>query len=125
MQSISSKMSWGSLQENVVESEVNGTNKVLSGQPQNLNTEFNGPNNTTNTMISSLLNSTGSVQMNEQPPGHRAWPVSTGCSTQLQTSPVSNGTSISQHGNGEGMNSSSGSYGTAWGATPGTKWDKS
>lgn len=115
MQSVNSKMSWGSLQEKVVESEANGTSKVLSGQPQNLNTEFNGPNNTTNPMTSSLPNSTGSLQMNE-----RSWPVSTGGSPQLQTTPVSNGTSISQHGNSEGMNS--GSYGTAWGAPPSTTY---
>lgn len=115
MQSVNSKMSWGSLQEKVVESEVNGTSKVLSGQPQNLNTEFNGPNNTTNPMTSSLPNSTGSLQMNE-----RSWPMSTGGSPQLQASPVSNGTSISQHGNNEGVNS--GSYGTAWGAPPSTTY---
>uniref|UniRef100_A0A673J571 Trinucleotide repeat-containing gene 6A protein-like n=1 Tax=Sinocyclocheilus rhinocerous TaxID=307959 RepID=A0A673J571_9TELE len=120
MQSINSKMSWGCLQENMSEAGVNGTNKVPSGQPQNLNTEFNGPNNTTNTMTSSLPNSTGSMQMNEQPPGHRAWPMSTGGSPQLPISPVSNGTSISQHGNSEGINS--GSYGTAWGVPPGTNY---
>ncbi|XP_051571900.1 trinucleotide repeat-containing gene 6A protein-like isoform X2 [Myxocyprinus asiaticus] len=120
MQSINSKMSWGCLQENISEAEVNGTNKVPSGQPQNINTEFNGPNNTTNTMTSSLLNCTGSMQMNEQPPGHRAWPVSTGGSPQLPISTVSNGTSISQHGNSEGINS--GSYGTACGIPPGTNY---
>ncbi len=120
MQSINSKMSWGCLQENMSEAEVNGINKVPSGQPQNLNTEFNGPNNTTNTMTSSLPNSTGSMQMNEQPLGHQAWPVSTVGSPQLPISPVSNGTSISQDGNSEGINS--GSYGTAWGIPPGTNY---
>lgn len=112
LQSANPKMSWGSPQE--MESEVNGTSKVLSGQPQNLNTEYNGPNNTTNTMTSSLPNSTGSA-----PGPDRAWAASTGVSPQLQTS-VSNGTSVSQHAGGDGINS--GSYGTAWGAPPGTTY---
>ncbi|XP_041085558.1 trinucleotide repeat-containing gene 6A protein-like isoform X10 [Polyodon spathula] len=121
-QSINSNMggtihgSWGSLQENA-ESEVNGTKKVsLSGQPQNLNTETNGPNNTTNMMTSSLPNSTGSMQMNELPniTGPRAWRMSTVNPSQLQASSVSNGTSISQYSNDEGIKG--GSYGTTWGA---------
>ncbi|TRY90733.1 hypothetical protein DNTS_004504 [Danionella cerebrum] len=118
MQNINSKMSWGCLQENMSEAEVNGTNKVPSGHPQNLNTEFSGPNNTTNTMTSSLPNSTGSMQLNEQPSGHRAWPMSIGGSPHLPVTPVCNGTSISQHRKSEGI--TSGSYGTAWGIQPGT-----
>ncbi|XP_058851910.1 trinucleotide repeat-containing gene 6A protein-like isoform X4 [Acipenser ruthenus] len=126
-QSINSNMggpihgSWGSLQENA-ESEVNGTRKVsLSGQPQNLNTETNGPNNTTNMMTSSLPNSTGSMQMNELPniTGPRAWRMSTVNPSQLQASSVSNGTSISQYSNDEGIKG--GSYDTTWGA-PGTNY---
>ncbi|XP_062875085.1 trinucleotide repeat-containing gene 6A protein-like isoform X2 [Trichomycterus rosablanca] len=104
MQSVTCKMPWGGLQEGVAESEVNGSSKVLSGHPQNLNTEFNGPNNTTNTMTSSLPNSTGSVETPE-----RGWPTSTGGSPRLPTPPVSNGTS-------------DGSYGAAWGAPPGTTY---
>ncbi|MBN3306872.1 TNR6A protein, partial [Amia calva] len=118
---ISAHTSWGSLQDNNSESEVNGTSKVsLSEQPQNLNTEMNGPNNTTNMMTSSLPNSTGSMQMNELPTGHRAWRVGSGSSPQLQASSVSNGTSISQKSNSDGMNG--GSYGTAWGAPTGTNY---
>ncbi|XP_043834486.1 trinucleotide repeat-containing gene 6A protein isoform X4 [Dromiciops gliroides] len=121
-QSINSKMggsthdSWGSLQENC-ESEVNGTRKVsFSGQPQNLNTEMNGPNNTTNFMTSSLPNAVGSVQMDELPnnTGHGAWRVSTRNHSQIQASSVTNGTSISHLSNGESKNG--GSYGTTWGA---------
>lgn len=121
-QSINSKVggsahgSWGSLQENC-DSEVNGTRKVsFSGQPQNLNTEMNGPNNTTNFMTSSLPNSAGSVQINELPnnTGHGAWRVSTMNHSQIQASPVTNGTSISHLSNGEAKNG--GSYGTTWGA---------
>ncbi|XP_014345410.1 trinucleotide repeat-containing gene 6A protein isoform X2 [Latimeria chalumnae] len=121
-QSINSKMgvsahgSWGSLQENA-DSEVNGTRKVsFNGQPQNLNTEMNGPNNTTNLMTSSLPNSTGSMQINELPnaTGQGVWRMST-MNPSLQASSVSNGTSISQLCNGEGING--GSYGTGWGAS--------
>ncbi|XP_071617107.1 trinucleotide repeat-containing gene 6A protein isoform X8 [Heliangelus exortis] len=121
-QSINSKVggsahgSWGSLQENC-DSEVNGTRKVsFSGQPQNLNTEMNGPNNTTNFMTSSLPNSAGSVQMNELPnaTGHGAWRVSTMNHSQMQASPLTNGTSIPHLSNGEAKNG--GSYGTTWGA---------
>ncbi|XP_032896760.1 trinucleotide repeat-containing gene 6A protein isoform X3 [Amblyraja radiata] len=125
---LSAPSSWGGLQENS-DAEVNGTRKVsFSGQPQNLNTEMNGPNNTTNPLTSSLPNSTSSMQTNELPKhtGPGAWGAPLGMSTvnpsQLQASSVTNGTSVSQLGNGgisEGMNS--GSYGTTWG-TPGTNY---
>uniref|UniRef100_A0A8D0L776 Trinucleotide repeat containing adaptor 6A n=1 Tax=Sphenodon punctatus TaxID=8508 RepID=A0A8D0L776_SPHPU len=109
--------SWVSLQDNC-DTEVNGTRKVsFSGQPQNLNTEMNGPNNTTNFMTSSLPNSAGSVQMNELPnndAGPGAWRMSTMNHSQIQASPVTNGTSIPHLSNGEAKNS--GSYGTPWGA---------
>ncbi|XP_051789288.1 trinucleotide repeat-containing gene 6A protein-like [Erpetoichthys calabaricus] len=117
---VSSRGSWNSLHEST-DSDVGGTRKVsFSGQPQNLNTEMNGPNNTTNMLTSSLPNSTGSLQTSELPnvTGHRAWRMST-VTSQLQASSVSNGTSASQHSSDEGVNSDS--YGTSW-ATPGTNY---
>ncbi|XP_043945175.1 trinucleotide repeat-containing gene 6A protein isoform X4 [Protopterus annectens] len=99
--------SWGGFQENT-DSEVNGTQKVtVNGQPHNLNTEINGPNNTTNFITSSLPNSTGLMQVNELPniTGHGAWRVST-------ANPQLNGTSVSQLSNGEEKNG--GSHGTTW-----------
>ncbi|XP_042196955.1 trinucleotide repeat-containing gene 6A protein isoform X3 [Callorhinchus milii] len=125
---LSSHASWGAVQENS-DAEVNGTRKVsFSGQPQNLNTEMNGPNNTTNPLTSSLPNSTSSMQTSELPKmaGPGAWGAPLGMSTvnasQLQASSATNGTSVSQLGNGgisEGMNS--GTYDATWG-TSGTNY---
>ncbi|XP_069065791.1 trinucleotide repeat-containing gene 6A protein isoform X2 [Pleurodeles waltl] len=119
-QSINSKVgssthgSWGSLQESC-HSEVNGTRKVsFSGQPQNLHTETTGPNNTTNFTTSSLPNSAGSMQMNEQPktPGHGSWRANGTNHSSFPTPSSSNGTSNSHLSNGETKNGAS--YGTTW-----------
>ncbi|XP_053550853.1 trinucleotide repeat-containing gene 6A protein isoform X2 [Bombina bombina] len=109
-----SSSSWGNHQENC-DSEVNGTQKVsYSGQPQNLNTEMTGPNNTTNFMTSSLPNSAGLMQTNELPnsTGHGAWCVSNMNHSPLHTPSITNGTSIPHLSNGEEKNG--GSYGTTW-----------
>ncbi|KAG8557528.1 hypothetical protein GDO81_016652 [Engystomops pustulosus] len=110
--------SWGNIQENGSESEVNGTRKAsYGGQPQNLNTEMTGPNNTTNFMTSSLPNSAGLMQTNELPhsTGHGAWSVGTMNHSPLHTTSVTNGTSIPHLSNGEETNG--GSYGTTWGTS--------
>lgn len=104
--------SWGSLPEGGGESQANGTRKVSqSGQPQNLNTEVNGPNNhTTNLMTSSLPNSAGSVQLTEPAGGDTgpgAWARSS--LPLLPTSPVISGPSVPHLSNGEAKIS-----GTAW-----------
>ncbi|XP_056393141.1 trinucleotide repeat-containing gene 6A protein isoform X5 [Hyla sarda] len=109
--------SWGCIQENG-DSEPNGTRKAsYSGQPQNLNTEMTGPNNTTNFMTSSLPNSAGLMQTNELPhsTGHGAWSVSNMNHSPLHTPSVTNGTSIPHLSNGEETNG--GSYGTTWGTS--------
>ncbi|KAM3916319.1 trinucleotide repeat-containing gene 6A protein isoform 3-T3 [Leptodactylus fuscus] len=109
--------SWGNIQENG-DSELNGTRKAsYGGQPQNLNTEMTGPNNTTNFMTSSLPNSAGIMQTNELPhsTGHGAWSVGTMNHSPLHTPSVTNGTSIPHLSNGEEKNG--GSYGTTWGTS--------
>ncbi|XP_073492622.1 trinucleotide repeat-containing gene 6A protein isoform X4 [Aquarana catesbeiana] len=109
--------SWGSIQENG-DSELSGTRKAsYSGQPQNLNTEMTGPNNTTNFMTSSLPNSAGLMQTNELPnsTGHGAWSASNMNQSPLHTPSVTNGTSIPHLSNGEETNG--GSYGTTWGTS--------
>ncbi|KAM8961091.1 trinucleotide repeat-containing gene 6A protein [Pelodytes ibericus] len=108
--------SWGNLQENG-DAELNGVRKAgYNGQPQNLNTEMTGPNNT-NFMTSSLPNSAGLMQTNELPnsTGHGAWSVSKMNHSPLHTSSVTNGTSSPHLSNGEDKNG--GSYGTTWGSS--------
>ncbi|CAJ0951398.1 unnamed protein product [Ranitomeya imitator] len=110
--------SWGcNIQENG-DCELNGTRKAsYSGQPQNLNTEMTGPNNTTNFMTSSLPNSAGLLQTHElsQSTGHGAWSAGTMNHSPLHTPSVTNGTSIPHLSNGEETNGAP--YGTTWGAS--------
>ncbi|XP_073415397.1 trinucleotide repeat-containing gene 6A protein isoform X4 [Dendrobates tinctorius] len=110
--------SWGcNIQENG-DCDLNGTRKAsYSGQPQNLNTEMTGPNNTTNFMTSSLPNSAGLLQTNElsQSTGHGAWSAGTMNHSPLHTPSVTNGTSIPHLSNGEETNGTP--YGTTWGAS--------
>ncbi|XP_062999400.1 trinucleotide repeat-containing gene 6A protein isoform X1 [Elgaria multicarinata webbii] len=111
--------SWGSLQENC-DSQVNGTRKVSrTGQPQNPNSEVNGPNNnTTNFMTSSLPNPAGSMQMTEPASsntGPGTWCLNAKSNrSQPQASPIINGTSVLHLSNGEAKNG--GTPGTMWGA---------